>query len=1042
MASSLVAILNGAGFTAPECHYTLKDWVVYKDSLPEAPKKRIDDLFHATLTHKNQFGNNCFNYTFERWTNFFLSKGIVELFIYGSSTRQALDKNKEFSQEYIEQTLEAREDKAADIDVLCQMPGAKKKDRAKVLDDVLQLALQEMYPNGNSPENEIHRLRQTLFANLSNKTGKGRYAHLQFLIFSLNSSIKLNGKDIPLKIDFVISGNHYPLLFNIDQFRISVTKFLKGERYSPVLNNPLEDILQLSRRRLIPNPEINYDELSFTKRLNRSLQGFYLPFSEDEKFVQVVMDPSLHRQSKRITPIERQAIELERRHISAEGAAQQVKNFEKLKRRLSFDEIQAKALSKYHNCSISLTVFAFQMRMMFQKDLIKLQKLIPLNKPACWQEKLINWMQLQLYNPAFFDKISSLTYLLIIKMIEGDSNIRIYEEALRIRLQVQKVTVFLFLPLKKIESSSRYLEEIKEVLDIKDHINDMALFLKSQMMIREKPDFERLLSLIQSEMPSLLKTEHGAIWLLKAHLKGWVSKEMALEFAHESDEYFNALEQDVLEYGKDYLQKFPSTARTLAYYANRKFDTAVIKRSLSSPNDLDDVLVKLKCSLDETLKLLKAHKDLFHRFNDEYLTEIIEQLVFQRGHYELTELINHYLGHFRNNTREKLAIVLEPQAYLADVERVVDFTQSFPFPLPANVIRHAIALSIANAASIMQLHELYAALGGKRGESTQYMCVFSEKCTHTMYKPLEANSKFYVQFYYEVCFQLLNKMNPVDYYDYIINQFMLILPDLTEDEILAVVDRWLKVRHVDKNHLIDHFTTSISRLIIYMDKSIPVKSKKIGKLREKLSLISGICEPHRRVTLDTFYEVSSLFDLKDPAMLEQFLFILANSPLSIRQALPTEYCSNLFADTMAVLNKTNSISLIEIFIFALLGSDKVPNNVPLFHASKEQLRKRVLELFSYIHDYCDNNPVSNNSVSVMNCCIRFMQLLKDKSILEINNNVDFKNRAESFIYTARKYVLARPDFKGMLGYVYKGTVLDNTFLNETASFTEQYCSLI
>lgn len=1045
--TGLVGILSGAGFIAPECNYTLKEGAAYKNTLPDAPKKRIDDLFHATITHKNQFNANCFNYTIERWKDFFLSNGAKDMLLYGSSSRQSLDKFKEFSQEYINEPLEPREDKSADMDFLILLPGADKKERAKVLDEVLKMAIKEMYPDGNAPPNEIHRLRRTLFVNLSNKDGKGRYAHLKFLIFSLNSSIRLNGRDIPLKIDFVISGNHYPLLFNIDQFQLSVVNFLNGERFSPVLKDGLQDILQLSRRRLIPNPEINYDELSFIKRLNRSLQGFYLPFSEDEKFVEVVMDPSLHRKSKKLTSGERQTIELEK--AQSNFTDKETKEFiKKLKKRLSFEDIQAKAFEKYFNCSISLTLFAFQLRLMFKRDLIRLQKLVPIVNPTNWQEKFINWMQGQLYNPAFLDKIPSLSFLLLVKMLEGDPNIRIYEDALRIRIQVQKVTVFLFLPLSKLESSSRYLNEIKEVLNIRDEKNALYEFLLSQIVIKDQKSFDQLFALIKSEAPSLLSTLPCVIWILRAYQIGWISKEMALEHALDHDDYFNALERDEQGFGRDYLKKFPNTARTLAYFADRSFQLDEIRKCIPASEDIDSVLVKLSRNFDVILNRLRQQKDLYHRFDPDFFHQIVEELIFRRGHYDLTDLMIYYLANFRNMHTEMLAVIFEPEAYLFDLERLLDFVKEFPYPVPLSLMRHAISLVLKepNSSHIEELHDLYINLRGERGDVATYMRVFLEEgaTPHKIYKPLDDCRQFYIQFYFEVCMQLLDKLRAAGEYDFILNQLLLILPDLKEDEIKGAIDKWLQVRHVKKDHMIDHFTTSLARLSNFMDKTLS-KTKKINRLREKIILIAGLADPTRRIPFDVFKEAMEFFSLDDPFLLEQVLFIVTNCPISIRQCFDQGFCDTLFEKSLrAFRTSKNREQILEGLIYAILGSDKATNSVCLFYPNKKLLIEKCLFLIGIISDFCYEQEVTAETINIFLSGVRLMQLLKDRIILNIDDNAEYRSKADDFIITAKKYVhssLAKTDLRGAMNYVYKGSTLHRKFLGETATFLEMYCTL-
>ena len=400
MIERLAGYLSGVGFSAPEQSLRLKEGLELEDKLPEAALKRIDDTFRAVITHKNQFGAVCFTATIEEWGELFCTFGCSDFVSYGSFSRQLIYKG---------------QDKAHDMDFCAYHPGADKKGRGEDFKKILEWIVKKMYPAGNAPPNEIHRLQRTLFTNFYNKDGKDRYTHLRYLMFSLDSSIQLYGKDHPLKIDFIISGNEYPLLFSIDRFRISVrTRKL-------LLNRGLQDILELHQKRLVRTGVC--DELSFIKLLNRRIQGYYLSPAEEGSFREPVFNESLHRK----------------------------KRF-----KMTLAQVQQKALSKYVNCSISLTVFAFQLRLFLQRDLNRLERLQPISNPATWQERLVNWIQRQLYDPAFFDKIPTLTFLLFVKMVEGEGEIRIYEEALRVTIRIQKVGVTLFLPVSKLESSPRY----------------------------------------------------------------------------------------------------------------------------------------------------------------------------------------------------------------------------------------------------------------------------------------------------------------------------------------------------------------------------------------------------------------------------------------------------------------------------------------------------------------------------------------------------------------------------------------------------------
>ncbi|MFN4174249.1 MAG: hypothetical protein ACK4HV_04000, partial [Parachlamydiaceae bacterium] len=584
-------------------------------------------------------------------------------------------------------------------------------------------------------------------------------------------------------------------------------------------------------------------------------------------------------------------------------------------------------------------------------------------------------------------------------------------------------------------------------LHIEDEKEALERFLLNQMTLEDEDQFRMKLELIKKEFPLLLETSRGALWLLKAFQKGWVSKETALSYAHDTDVYFNALEKDEAGFGRAYLQKFPNIERTLVYYSDRSFHLDEIRKSIPKDTDIDTILVKLNRDYDLLLKRLRDQKDLYLKFDLSFVDEMVEELVLKRGHYDLEEIITYYLSKFKNKKSEYLAVVVQPQAHLDTLERLLTFVNDFPYPIPISLIRQAILLVLneGKANSIDLLHTLYENLKGKRGETITYMNLFQDhsRPPHKIYKPLNAPDRFYITFYYEACLNLLDKLRPVEDYDFILNQLLLILPDLNEEETRKAINKWLTVRHVKKEHMIDHFTTSLARISNFMDQTIP-KTKKLSRLKDKILLIGGLCDPNRKISLEIFREAMDLFSLDDPSMLEQVLFIVTNSPLAIRQNLDHEFCRLLFDKSVAAFkNASNRDAIMEGLIHALLGSEKNSGGL-LFHPDKKVLIEKCLTILSLISNYCYDTEVSEVSHRMLICGIRIMQLLKDKKITTIDDSLEYKTKANDFIFTAKKYVyspLAKTDIKGAMHYIYKNTSLQDKFLNECASFMEMYCSL-
>lgn len=563
--------------------------------------------------------------------------------------------------------------------------------------------------------------------------------------------------------------------------------------------------------------------------------------------------------------------------------------------------------------------------------------------------------------------------------------------------------------------------------DIMQYILDRNVFSAFILQVEaaNQEEYFALYNLAKEEADHQLLTDEGAIWVLKAYQKGWTPKSEALHYARDGDAYFRVIETD--DFKAEYLHKFPNKARALSYYANRPVCGDELRKSVPAA-DLDAVMIELGGHFDEVYKRMKAEKDFHLMFKPEYATRVVQELIFSRGCLDLADFAAHYLAHFDNDTSRKLAIILKPEAHLHDLDAIMAFKLAFPYPLPASIIACAIPIM---GDDVLKLHELYRLFGGIQGEEDLYLTHLTNPKLK-FYKPPQ-DKGLYIRFYKEVILHLLSALRHPDYYEYILNQIMTILPDLNEADLDAIMEKWLHVAHTDRDTYINHYTTYLSRIEKGIDKS--------KALKQKLSFIAGTVHD-KRASMERFRSALSLFESGSTFALHHTLFMITNAPLHIRNGLSIDYCKTLYDRSFEAF-RTQDPKIMESLVYAIFGRIDDNGSAILFRGDKPELTKRCLVLLSHIDTHCRQTSITQDTMNLLFCGIRLMQNLREYKLIAPDDDLIYRSQCEQFIYTSIPYLpQSVTDIRGALNVIYKGTSLERLFRYETASYLERYCAVV